>query len=364
MMTTNLGISKPKHPPLTEAFLAEQITKIKEQLKPDFQEDFLYTYKLNSAYQELSNEIIEDVMFYIWLDNIMDEPDFKPNFSMQDLFRQTKWQWKTERGSLVTRLSKWCREETGKKLSNDTATAIGNLIAPVIGKTSTYYVDFTRNFTWRAGDFGDDGSCFWDGSRETRRYLEADGRFYAMRLFRYVDKPRKTAKAANLTPLRVFHETDKGYCIGVSRAWLGLGILPVPKSTVKNHKKTCYIVFNGYGYKHNFFARLFTGIFGLDYKHILLTNNDSTGNGLFVNDGGYLMGSKAIIEPVDKYDFGMAYGSEWSSIVTRHKECFYEGPGAYFKLRKEKEGIKARERGLVGYYSLQKMLKCEYQLIN
>jgi len=367
------GFQKPKPQILTPDLLREQVNKITEQIKPDFQEDFLYTYKLDSSYEELDKSIISKVMSIIWLENIMTSPKSGTSFSASDILKEIKWQWKTEGGTLVTRLAKWYREKFGNKLSDDSATAIGNLVALSLGKVTTYYVDFTRNLTWEAGDFADGGSCFWSCHKEARIQLGSDRRFYAMRLFRCIKKPRKGAKAKDITSLKVFYETDESYCVGVSRVWLGVGILPVPKSKIKDHKKTCYITFNGYGYNHDFFARLLAGIFGLDHKYIQLRNNDRTGGKLFINDNGYIVGPKSVIEPVDKYDFGMGVDQEWQQVERASRDKTYpddyQGPGAYFRVGGSKSQSRVRMLGgrgafnPEGYFNLERSSP-EYQLIN
>ncbi len=60
-----------------------------------------------------------------------------------------------------------CTRPRAYKLPAQALQAIGNLAEEYSTEPKEYYWDVAKSIDWDAGDFGDDGSCFW-GCREGR----------------------------------------------------------------------------------------------------------------------------------------------------------------------------------------------------
>ena len=68
--------------------------------------------------------------------------------------------WKTERGTFPKRVSNYMYKTYDIKLQSSIMRNIGN-IAQQNSTEGKVIFDFTRRILWNAGEFGDDGSCFW-----------------------------------------------------------------------------------------------------------------------------------------------------------------------------------------------------------
>jgi hypothetical protein len=174
-------------------------------------------------------------------------------------------------GTLPKRLQKYYYNEWKIKLGKETISQIGNLGRQHCPKTEQvgYFFDFTQTFDWDAGDFGDDGSCFWSCHAAARDMLAENGA-YAIR----------------------FYE-DKNGEDGYARAWLV-------------RKNDYLVVFNGYGMETLRIARILSAY--LDnayYKRISLTNNYEESGTLYINGGGgFLVGSQQVVNNISSLDFG------------------------------------------------------------
>lgn len=165
--------------------------------------------------------------------------------SLPELF---VWEWEAKDGKLPKRIAKYYRL-LGIDIPQGLVEEIGNVAKPHVNVRLVYEFDFTRKFDWQAGDFGDDGSCYWADRSGARVVLRRNGA-YAVRFY---------------TPT-------------LSRAWF------VPYGQFA-------ILFNGYGMTTVEIARVLGQYFGQPYKQIGLVNNRYASGMVFINSGkGYVLG--------------------------------------------------------------------------
>lgn len=188
------------------------------------------------------------------------------------------WRWSVStgdyRGKFPKRLSQYYYKAFGLKAPEGFLVQVGNIARAHSEDRSAYYFDFTDSFDWHAGDFGDDGSCFWGGG----------GNSYARVMLR-----DNGARA-----IRFYSSADPA-AAGVARAW----IAPLEAEGL-------YIVFNGYGfpgYATLAIARVFAQFMERSYRRLNLVNIGDTSGTLWINSGmGYVVGHSAAIAEMDFYD--------------------------------------------------------------
>lgn len=181
-----------------------------------------------------------------------------------------EWVWKTKRGTLPKRI-RAAMVSAGCKLAPEFLADIGNIAYRNAERCSHHIFDFTQDFDWDDGDFGDEGSCFWGGREAARTEMLPSLNAYAVRFYRPDDEER-----------------------GCARAW----IVPVCEDYI--------ILFNPYWDFGNYdgyeMARILAFYWGCNYKKILLRNNGSTDETLYINAGaGYVIGD--VDRAPSSYDF-------------------------------------------------------------
>ena len=148
-------------------------------------------------------------------------------------------------GTFPKRLFKIAKIKYGIKLNNNVLGEIGN-IAQKYTLNREYFIEFSRNFNWNPGEFGDGGSCFFGMYRYQRTRIKLLGG-YAMKIY----------------------DPDK---LPIGRAW----VLPY------DNTKENFVVFNSYttkNYNLVFFARLLSFYLGGIYEKVeeeipgIYTNN-------------------------------------------------------------------------------------------
>ena len=181
-----------------------------------------------------------------------------------------EWCWQTKRGTLPKRLARWIynggKNNGGKALSQKQLSDLGSMAARHCERNSEYLFDFTRDFNWKAGMFGDGGSCYW-GDRSGARPCIYDNGGYAIRFWNPA------------VP------TD-----GWGRCW----ILPVSQ-WLDQSKLTVepFAMFNGYhkqGSTLITMARVLATHMGLSYQKIGFTNSDSDDTLYLNSDSAFLVG--------------------------------------------------------------------------
>lgn len=114
--------------------------------------------------------------------------------------------WSVDGQTWPTRLKKFIYQTYQVKLPEKDIKAIGDIMRPsVIGKTK-YYFDFTENFDWNAGDFGDRGSCYWGAAKCDKVAIHKHGA-HAIRFYNPLD-------------LADGESTKRSLKYGYGRSWL------------------------------------------------------------------------------------------------------------------------------------------------
>jgi hypothetical protein len=175
-------------------------------------------------------------------------------------------------GKITRRISKMVHDSYDIDLTESEIATIGNIADQYSYQKNDYQIDFTTKFSWRSGDFGDEGSCFWSGRKLARTMLEEHGA-WAMRLW----------------------QNERG----MGRCWL------IPPLT--SLELDAYVVFNGYsaaknnGTHNNLETRNYADILSVllaesntdvRVQEINLYNNRYNTGLLYINSGNaYAVGS-------------------------------------------------------------------------
>jgi hypothetical protein len=194
------------------------------------------------------------------------------------VFEDFEWVWKTTRGTLPKRLRAHL-VKAGLTVPDDIISTVGTIASAHAEKSIQHLMDFTDEFDWRPGDFGDAGSCYW-GSNASAREMLVDMNALAVRFYKLGDETR-----------------------GIARAWM----VPIGGDR--------HVIFNAYPkdgdtpYNVLSIARIVAFYLGLSYRKLTsLENNGSTGGALYINCPGCVVG------PPD--DLPDSWGFECESIET------------------------------------------------
>jgi hypothetical protein len=178
-------------------------------------------------------------------------------------------------GTFPKRLAKAITNTMHIDLDTKIMGQIGDIARKYCPKHADYLIDFTRKFNWRAGDFGDEGSCFW-GERSAARIAMEKEDFYAMRFWDELD----------------------GRKVGVARCWL------FPESS------DGAVIFNAYptSWSLQVMARVLAFMTGNSYRKIVkLTNKGSASDILYINGNrGQYVGPHENLDKFESYDFQLS----------------------------------------------------------
>lgn len=171
-------------------------------------------------------------------------------------------------GTFTKRVSKFYYKAHGIKCPAAFVQEIGNIARSHTEDNLSYDFEFVNEFDWQAGDFGDNGSCFW-GSNEAAREVMANEGGLAIRFY---------ASNGN----------------GQARAW----VAPIERGL--------YIVFNGYGFNSHptlVAARVLSLHLNSSYKKVYLSNHGQESGLVYINSGiGYIVGNADKIDSYSEYD--------------------------------------------------------------
>lgn len=270
------------------------------------EENKLYTIQVPATLDKASKRLIKDAINFDLrsseVQNTLDTIFYSEGSTGRGYEKDIdfSWEWKTTRGTLPKRLASWIYKNVGIKLTQDELTKIGN-VASQNKVAETLYCDFMKvkqSKMWKAGEFGDGGSCYWE-SRENMMKLMEDHGFWAMRLY--------SKFGYSITEEEMFraYENNRGD-IKLGRCW----IYPA-KKIFKG--VTSYVFFNGYMNKSNNgavdFARLFSHLFGnVPYRKISLSNCGRTEELFYINSArGYVCAPVDYeqIQTVNSFDFNI-----------------------------------------------------------
>lgn len=179
------------------------------------------------------------------------------------------WVWLIQRGeyagTMPKRVSSYYWKKHGVKCPEQFLAQLGNIARAHSDESRTYHFEFVSRINWEAGDFGDDGSCFWGGHAGAKVMIEENGGM----------------------AIRFYDDAGDGY----ARAW------------VVEIEVDFLIVFNGYGLTTLQIARVLAQFMGLSYQLIHLTNHP--GHELYINSGkGYAVGRSDFISTIEEWNLG------------------------------------------------------------
>ena len=206
-----------------------------------------------------------------------------------------RWEWiipkGTYCGTLPKRIAQYLYKEHHIKIPASDLAKLGTVLSEHT-KGMKFTFDFTKTFDWKAGDFGDNGSCFW-GDRNRAKDMILDLRGCAIRFWEYIDCKENYVgqdSDCNCDGCTKQRSEIKAKCIsgevfGYGRSW----IIPHSEGIV---------LFNTYSYKKNrstpsvdslIVARLLSLYLGGSYKKIKLSANERTDGTLYINGGSAFM---------------------------------------------------------------------------
>lgn len=197
-------------------------------------------------------------------------------------------------GTFPKRISSYLFKKFQIRMARTDLEMIGNIARANCTEPETVYFDFTDQFDWEAGDFGDEGSCYWGSHEEARQMLD-DHNALAVRFYK-----KYTSEWDGETSYK-----------GFGRAWM---IIPstADDTTYKSAEyhllkapRDIAIVYNNYpkGVQLVRTARILATYFGSSYCKIRLHNNEDDSGMLYINGGtGYLLGASKAIENIAHVD--------------------------------------------------------------
>lgn len=174
-------------------------------------------------------------------------------------FIPSEWEWKWKvagkaeyTGTFPKRLTNYFWKECGLKCPDSFTKELGNLARQHSHESLTYSFELVNRIDWQDGDYGDSNSCFWSDRQQALKMLEQN----------------------DALAIRFYNGEQ-----GIARAWIA------------QLSESRYILFNGYGIETIKIAQIFSAWLKLTYKKISLYNHGETSGSLYINNGGYLIGT-------------------------------------------------------------------------
>lgn len=194
-------------------------------------------------------------------------------------------------GTWPKRYAKWVRCQYGREYDPATLGKVGSIVGAHVESFHSRTVDLTDRLDWNAGDFGDEGSCYWGDRSHARDILE----YHDALALRYYDEANH-------------HQ-------GVARCWLS------------THRPEGLIAWNAYGtVRLVTSARLLATTLGLSYTHIDLHNNGRATGTVYINAGGYLIAPEEITDKVTALDLSMdGENAPWEYENNEQESCSHCG---------------------------------------
>lgn len=263
----------------------------KKALEPDK----LITFKLPESAYQLPKELIKEIIGYIYSEYMAAQSPFEP-FSFSEFFASICWNTDTTHGSLNKRIQKWLYENYKFKFTDKISNQVGALIKKATFTPRTFYLDFTKNLQWKAGEFGDFDSCFFNSNIAAKNHMEKSPNFIATRFFRPVP--------ASMSYGKPYHKDDSSNLVytGAGRAWIYMPEIEFPLNSETTIKGKGLVLFNARGYPLHEIVMTLGQYFQLPYKEIKISNNKQVTGTLYIDTVAYLIADKTILERVDSLD--------------------------------------------------------------
>lgn len=233
--------------------------------------DVPYTQTLPNLDQHIDQIIQDDIcwVIYYYLKSSFSYQDFRKRFpepsvlhmvdTINKIIQGLGLKLVHERyGLLSNRIARVISKKYNVAVSSDLINKIDqaiktNTLVQSSGEVVRY--DFTNTFNWRAGNFGDEGSCFWEDRSRAKKEIQGLGGF-AIRYFHREDRDFKDFDTMDLN----------------GRAWI------VP------YGNTGFIMFNAYGKSLAFFSKVLSRHTGMDYYPVQLMADGSSCGLMYINN--------------------------------------------------------------------------------
>lgn len=227
-----------------------------------------------------------------------------PNLS---ILQEVNWKPKVARGSgFVSEFAKLVKAKLDLNLTSDVTHKIGNIVGVNTTDDYEYCFSFTNKFNWKAGEFGDAPSCFWQNRKDIRTAMENEGNFYAIQFFKKYPKGTVIYEGSLSSKNRkVTYDQDEQFdYYGMARSWLYETQIKVKKGSTSIIVPVI-IIFNSYGLVIQTQSLVLASFLNKDRSHVRLSNKERTSGGLYVNGPGYMIGDYNLISSVNRFDFGL-----------------------------------------------------------
>ncbi len=196
----------------------------------------------------------------------------------RNLPEEWDWRWVVARGTycgtLPKRVSSWLYRRHNVKATSEAMSELGNLAARYVCRSNKLTFDFDNRLDWRAGDFGDNGSCYW-GCYAGARHMLREHKAFA---------------------IRFYDQNLRGY----ARAWIV-------------NQQSYLLMYNVYGMNGNAVQvqRLLSMFFNTSYSSgpVRFSNRGDESSTLYINGGqGWLVGPSNAIDKIERVDL------DWPTI--------------------------------------------------
>lgn len=113
--------------------------------------------------------------------------------TLEHLVINIAWSWRDASNTVLTkRLKKILSSYYQLKLDDNFYSVLGSYLKDYLLDNKTYYFDYTSQFDWVSGEFGDAGSCYFNNkaSRGALQLMEKLKYFHAIRFFKNIPIPK------------------------------------------------------------------------------------------------------------------------------------------------------------------------------
>ena len=185
-------------------------------------------------------------------------------------------------GKFMKRLGRaLCDAGLSKPVSNGYKSELGDRLGSAMTGYRYHVLDATQYLDWEDGDFGDEGSCYWDDMSWCRELLEEEGA-YAFRLFGGNAWRTSNYFGTEARDLLDKHGIDnEDVYPSFARCWAAVG-----KPTVDS-----VTIFNTYGIEERRMARVVASFLGLSHVACYVADTN-----LYMNCNNFLLASQEYIE--------------------------------------------------------------------
>ena len=253
--------------------------------------DVITEFEPTADIQPLPDDVVEECTKLIYRARVKNVPmRAYETFPWFDLAMGVNWKWIAPGGTLLRRVQKWYNEQFSENLPYMTIEQIHNVIRTRVPKQKKYYIEFTQDLDWQAGDFGDGGSCFFGIRNIVRDEMQKDGRFWAVRFY---TESRNYGKRVDYM--------DNEHLYGHARALFTLEYIKINRTVTLPYM----VIFNGHTIPTDKIAQIVSAYFHMPFKWMDTTNNKKATGGIYLNDGSYIVAPQKALNGISNYDFGM-----------------------------------------------------------